>query len=399
MAGQLRLIGDTDLGALVMQVWDSTLQVQSTPADIFGSLVGIYNEDLKMIPDGVITKLPFKPGIYKHTMVLLMNLSNDGVGGRTDQEGQEETQVLKHFTAYSQDYSHAVNTEQYGMDAHTKAGYNILQAVTPQLSTWHKEKFGLKCRQGGAEKYDDDLVLAPTSLTQHWNKNILIKGCDVDTEQPTYSNTLATYTESIGDAMNVGSTTDFDITFLTNVGEFMSLRWEIEPYIDNRYIVTVPGFQSSVLKDMGTSSTFSQLRRDTFVKEIAGQAWKGYLGSYQNLDLFEDPRSPVFVLTGSDGSWVVTSYYRKMGTTDDRPTSGTRFDVGYGLGKGALVVTEHEKLHYEEEMKNYGKRKGIGAFRGCAVSNLEYDIPTETASTRRAQSSGLLLGKRVARDA
>jgi hypothetical protein len=399
MAGQLRFIGDTDLGTLVMQTWDSTLRVQSTPADIFGALQGIYREDLKYLPDGIITKLPFKKGIYKHTMALLMNLNDDGVNGRTDQEGQEETQTLKHFTAYSQDYSHAVNTEQYGIDAHSKAGYNILKAVTPQLSTWHREKEGLKKRQALLEKYDDDLTAAPTSLTQHWNSHILIKGCDVDTEQPSYSPTLATYTEAIGDAMNVGTTTDWDITFLTNIGEFLSMRWEIEPAIDNRYMVTVPGYQSSVLKDMGTSDTLPRLRRDTYVKEIAGQAWKGYLGSYQNIDLFEDPRAPVLVLTGQDAAWVVTSYYRKMGTTDDRPTSGTRFDVGYGLGKSSILVAEHEKLHYETELKNYGKRKGVGAFRGMACSNCEYDIVTESTTSRRNQSSAVILGKRVARDA
>jgi hypothetical protein len=92
------------------------------------------------------------------------------------------------------------------------------------------------------------------------------------------------------------------------------MRWEIEPYTANRYCVTVPGYQSSVLKDLGTDGTLADLRKETYVKEIAGKAWNDYLGTYQDIDLFEDPRAPVLVLTGQDGAWVVTSYYRKMGT-------------------------------------------------------------------------------------
>jgi len=399
MPGQLRIVGNTDLEALTQETWDSRLRTQSTPADIFGELTGIYMEDVKMIPEGIITKLPFKAGIYKHTIALLMNLSDDGVNGRTDEENNEETQVLKYFTAYSQDYAHGVNTEQYGIDAHTKAGYNILGMVTPQLGTWHKEKAGLKARQGGVERFDDDLVVAPTSQTQHWNKNILVKGCDIDTEMPTYDPTLATYTESIGDALNVATVTDWDITFLTNIGFFATAKWEVEPYMGNRYAVTVPSYQARVLRDMGTSNTLPQLRRDTFVKEIAAKSWESYLGTYQNLDLFEDPRSPMLVLTGQDAAWIVTSYYRKMGTTDDRPTTGDRFDVGFLCGRGFLCCAEHEKLHFEEELKNYGKRKGIAAFRGMAYSVLEYDIATQSATSRRAQSGGLLVAQRISADA
>lgn len=399
MAAQLRLLGNTDLAALAQEDWDSTLRMQSTPTDIFGELVGLYSEEVRMMPDAIVMKLPFKKGVYRQTIALLMNLSGAGVNGRTDQEGNEESQVLKYFTAYSNDYSHAVNTEQYGLDAHTKEGWGLLKMVEPQLSTWGKEKYGQKARQAHLQVYDTDLVAAPASRTQGWNKNMLVKNVQMvysANNQPTYDNTLATMTENIGDAITTaGASASWDVKFMAAVQYFSTAVWELEPYVDNRIAVTVPSFQSMLLKDVSTSGSLANLQKDSFVKEIAGKAYKWYLGSIYNLDLFEDNRNAVLQRTGSDGSWVITPYYRGMGTTDNRPTSGTIMDVGGAFGKSALVWAEHERLHFEEEARNYGKRKGIGAFRGGAFNLLEYDIGNKSATTRRNQNSGVILSRRT----
>jgi hypothetical protein len=229
MASQLRILGNTDLSALAQEDWDTTLRMQSTPTDIFGELVGLYSQEVRMLPDAIVMKLPFKKGVYRQTIALLMNLSNAGVNGRTDQEGAEEGQVLKYFTAYSNDYSHAVNTEQYGLDAHTKEGWGLLKMVEPQLSTWHKEKEGQKARQALLQRYDLDLVAAPASRTQHWNRNMLVKNVSMvysANNQPTYSHTLATYTENIGDAIQTaGSSASWDMKFMSAIQYFATSVW------------------------------------------------------------------------------------------------------------------------------------------------------------------------------
>jgi hypothetical protein len=399
MASQLRILGNTDLSALAQEDWDTTLRMQSTPTDIFGELVGLYSQEVRMLPDAIVMKLPFKKGVYRQTIALLMNLSNAGVNGRTDQEGAEEGQVLKYFTAYSNDYSHAVNTEQYGLDAHTKEGWGLLKMVEPQLSTWHKEKEGQKARQALLQRYDLDLVAAPASRTQHWNRNMLVKNVSMvysANNQPTYSHTLATYTENIGDAIQTaGSSASWDMKFMSAIQYFATSVWELEGYVDNRVAVTVPAFQSMLLRDISTTGTYANLAKDSFIKEIAGNAWKWYLGSVYNLDIFIDDRAPVLERTGADGSYALTATYRGMGTTDTRPTTGTLMDVGFVCGKAALVKAEHERLHFEEEARNYGKRKGIGAFRGMAYNALEYDIGTASATSRRNQSSGVVLARRT----
>ena len=394
----LEIIGG-NLDQLVNESWEMKLQEQTRQGDIFSELAGLFVEGSRNLPPGIVMQLPLRKGIYKHTIGLLLDLSDDGVNGRTDQEGNEEDQDLKYFVAYSNDYSHAVNSQQYGIDKHTKDAYNILESITKQLGVWHKQKAGLKMRQALLEVVDDDLTVAPTSQTQGLNKNFFLKGIDIDTEQPVYDSTLADYVNNIGDAAELAGVTDWDVTFMNNIIYYLRATIECEPYIDGRYAVTVPAFEAAPLKDVGTTGSMWDLKRDTFVKEIAGEAWNNsYLGTYQNIDLFEDSNSPMMTFTGSTGSWAAATFYKKMGTTDDRPTTGTRYDVGYGLGKSSLVWAEHEATHMEDDPQNYGKRKGIGAFRGAGANLLEFDIGTKSDTSRRNQNSSVLLTKRVARD-
>lgn len=398
--GQLVLAGNANLEQLLMEDWDLQLQEQSRPGDIFSELSGLFVEGSRTLPTGIVMQLPLRKGIYKSTVGLMMDLSGDGVSGRTDQEGAEEDQDLKYFVAYSNDYSHAVNSQMYGIDAHTKAAYRIIERVTKQLGIWHKQKAGLKLRQALVELVDDDLTVAPTSQTQGLNSNIFIKGIDVDTEQPVYDSTLSDYVNNIGDAAELAGVTDWDVTFLNSIQYYLRGQAEIEPYIDGRYAVTIPAFQAAPFKDISSTGSMFNIQKDTFVKEIAASAWKdSYLGTYQNIDLFEDTASPMITFAGSTGSWTASTTYRKMGSNDDRPTTGVRYDVGAGLGKSALVWAEHEAVHMEEDPQNYGKRKGMGAFRGAGANLLEFDVGTQTDSSRRNQNSCLFLAKRVSRNA
>lgn len=399
MTGQVDLITG-DIGQLLNENWEMKLQVQTRQGDIFSDLAGLFVEGSRTLPDAIVMRLPFRKGIYKHTIGLLMDLSDDGVNGRTDQEGNEETQDLKFFVAFSNDYSHGVNTQQFGIDKHTKDAYDILSSVTKQLGTWHKQKAGLKMRQSLLELVDDDLTVSPTSQTQGLNKNFFLKGIDIDTEQPVYDSTLVDYVNNIGDAAELAGVTDWDVTYMNNIQYYLRATAEIEPYINGRYAVTVPAFEAAPLKDVGTTGSMWDLKRDTFVQEIAKEAWNNsYLGTYQNIDLFEDTASPMMTFAGSTGSWAASTFYKKMGNTDDRPSSGTRYNVGYGLGKSAIVWAEHETTHLEDDPQNYGKRKGIAAFRGAGANALEFDVGTKTDTSRRNQSSCILLTKREARDA
>jgi len=291
----LELAGNANLSQLVNEGWDMKLQEQTRQGDIFSDLAGLFVEGSRTLPDTIVMQLPLRKGIYKHTIGLLLDLNDDGVNGRTDQEGSEEDQDLKYFVAYSNDYSHAVTSQQYGIDKHTKAAYNLLEQITKQLGVWHKQKAGLKMRQALLEVVDDDL-------------NFFIKGADVETEQPVYDSTLSDYVNALGDAAEIASVTDMDVTFLSSIAYQMRGVLEIDPYVDGRYAVTVPAFQAAPLKDVSVSGSYAGLQRDTFVKEIAAEAWKNsYLGSYQNIDIFEDSASPMQVYTGSTGSWTVAN--------------------------------------------------------------------------------------------
>lgn len=397
--GQLDL-NTPNFEQLIQEDWQDKLVEQTRTGDVYSDLAGTFVEGSRTVPDAIVMNLPLRPGIYKHTIGLMLDLTGPGVNGPTDQEGNEVDQDLKWFIAYSNDYSQAVNTEQYGISAHQKKAYGIIEWVTRQLGTWHKQKAGLKMRQALVQVVDDDLTVAPTSRTQRFNSNIFIKGIDIESEQPVYDSTVVDYGNNIGDALELAGVTDWDVTFLNNILEF-ARRTSIQPYMGSRYVVTIPSFQATPLLDPSVAGSFAGLQRDTFVKEIAREAWdNSYLSTYGGvIDIFTDESSPMITAAGSTGSWTLSVTYDQMGTDDDRPTTGTRYDAGGLLGKSALVWAEHESTHTEEDPQNYGKRKGVGAFRGAGANLLEFDVGTETDTSRRNQNSALLLAKRVARNA
>ena len=391
---------------LKQQGWENVLRMEANTRDIFSDLEGVYSDEKKSMPNGIVVNVTLNPGEHQRTLPFLEDLSNDGVEGEVPQIGNETDQSTKHVTVYSNDVSNAVNTEKYGIHAHDKKAYNLLKMVQPQLSKWHKQRKGKYFRQALLQRYSGNLVQSPISATQHWAPNILIKNVDM-TAQPVYDSTLATYTENIGDAMELAGTTSaaqWDVTYLESIIMWASGGWDsskiIEPLqIDGRdmWVVTVPSRQAATLKNPTVRNTLAGLEIDAAVQKSMNNAFKQYLGNYGPLILVEDPNAPVLARGGADASWTLTPTYKDVGNVDDRASaSGTLFDVGFVLGKGALCLTKHEEMHFEEEATNYGKIVGVGAFAGYGVQALSYDEDSATDTSIKTPGYGVLLGYRGA---
>jgi len=55
---------------------------------------------------------------------------------------------------------------------------------------------------------------------------------------------------------------------------------------------------------------------------------------------------------------------------------------------------EHEKTHFEEEVQNYRKIVGVGAFRGAGFQRLTFDnVGSETTATNINQNSASLFAR------
>lgn len=376
---------------LQQQSWDNTLRRESLSRDIYSDFQGTYSDDKMMLPGGIIAKVMLAASKNNHVVGLLKNISGAGVTGREEQLGKEKDQQLKELNVFSNDVSQALNTERYGIDAHDKEAYRILESVQPQLSLWHKEIYGKYAREALLERYSSNLTVAPTSQTKRWNENIFIKGVTF-AAQPAYSNVNATYETNITAAATAGTGGTWDVTFLNALNHWITAIKKLEPMENGRYVVSVPARQAMFLKDPGAANSIAGLYKDSNVVEAATNAYKWYLGSYGVMDLYEDPRSPVANVNGA----ALSSYYKGAGDDDDRYTAGggTDYDVGFVHGKSALMCAEHEMLHFEEELQNYRKVVGVGAFAGYGMNRTVFDdVGSESATSQINQNSAAIFAR------
>lgn len=384
---------------LQQRFWNSKLQMESVVVDPFQMFEGQYNDKTKQMPNGIKIHVDLK-GKRSGVLTMLKRLSGAGVTGRSTLVGNEVDQDTRELIVYANELRHAVNSEQYGIDANEKSPYRLLEAIQPQLSFWLQEMKGKYIREAIVEKYSANLTVAPISQTKTLNENILVKNVAMtQAGQPDYTlASNAAYIEDIGDALTAAGTSSaalWDVTFLSRIQYWASVTKKIVPLDNGRYVVMVPSRQAAFLKDpQNTESLFAVFQNSNITELTKQWGYDQYLGSFGKLDLFEDPRSPVMDLTGSDGSWAIAVKYKRAGDDDDRTsTSGVVFDVGMILGKGAVVESEYEAAHFEDEVQDYNMIKGIGIAVGFGYQRTVFynDATSETRASTINQGSGLLL--------
>lgn len=386
---------------LLQKRWDTTAVMETATIDVLSDYTGIYSGKKRTMPNAVVIKFDLK-GKRAGVMTMLKKISGSGVTGRDILLGQEQSQDTREQLVVANDVSQAIGTEQYGIDANEKSPYGLLPQVQPQLTDWMKEIRGQYMRQAALQKYSVNLTVAPHSLTQVWNENILVKNVVMTSsaanDQPDYQNSAsaAAYLEEIGDALNAAGTTaasNWDVRFLNRMIYWATVIKKIEPLDNGKYVVLVPSRQATLLKDPQATTSIAGLFINSNVMEFANAGKDQYLGDFGPLMLYEDTRAPVVKLTGSDGSWALAAYYKGAGDDDDRTAqTGSLYDAGFLFGKGALIEGEYESAHFEDELQNYGKIKGIGIVAGFGFQRSVWlnDSTSETRTKTINQSSMVL---------
>jgi len=382
-----------------MLAWDAKLREDSQTADIFSDFSGTMSETMKVIPEAVRVKVSgITRGEAKRTITMVKALSGAGVAGRTSQMGNEEEQTQKSLTVQANSYSNAVDLETYGIDAWEMSFYDIAKIVQPQLSRWHKETEGKHIREALCERYSSNLEVAPASLTPSLHPNIFIVDSDTNDGTggvyPTYSATAGTYNTNVGTAIEAitwGATNRLTQKTLNDLIAWITVTKEIEPLNiggKDRYILTVPSRQKRFLMDPTVTTSFGGTMLQADVRGAGNRTIAYEMREYGCLLLVEDPRSPI-----ASSSTTVTITYKGAGSTDGRSLTGASdvCDVGFVLGKGALFSFDAEPLHFEEEIQDYGKNKGIGAFRTCGEIRADFDDVTPGATTIHNKSSAMVL--------
>src|SRR4051812_38933878 len=154
--------------------WDTKAVMETATIDILSDFSGIYSGKTRQVPNAVNVKFDLK-GKRSGVMFMLKKISGSGVTGRDPLIGNEQDQDTREQLVFANDVAQAIGTEQYGIDANEKSPYGLLPMVQPQLTDWMKEIKGQYQRQAYLQKYSVNLTVAPHSLTQVWNENILVK--------------------------------------------------------------------------------------------------------------------------------------------------------------------------------------------------------------------------------
>jgi hypothetical protein len=390
---------------LLQKRWDTKAVMETATIDVLSDYSGNYDGKKRTVPNAVFVKFDLK-GKRSGVMFMLKKISGAGVTGRDVLLGNEQDQDTREQLCYGNDVAQAIGTEQYGIDANEKSPYKLLEAVQPQLTDWMKEIRGQYMRQALLQKFSINLTVAPHSLTQVWNENILVKNVALATGaantanvQPDYQGaaSAAEYLEMIGDAItSAGSTAacNWDVRFLNRIIYWATIVKKIEPLDNGKYLVLVPSRQAALLKDPQSTTSIPGLFINSNVMEFANVGRDQYLGDFGPLMLFEDPRSPIVKRGGSNGTWTLTAYYKGAGDDDDRSgVTGDVYDVGFLCGKMAGIEGTYEETHFEDELQNYGKIKGIGICAGFGFQRSVWlnDNSSETRSKTINQSSMALL--------
>jgi len=394
-------IDQTD--ALLQQSWENKLWEESQERDIFTGLVGTYSDKKEMLTDSAVMRVNMPEGANSHTIGLILDLTGSGrQGAGKVLVGFTESFDTRKYQVYANDVRHGVDTEQYGRYAQLNSPYKILEKANPALGKWLKARRGKHAREALLELYSDNLIETPSSQTQGWNKNWLVKNV-AHSAQPTYDSTLATFTANITTALVAAGTAaaaQADIRFFTDLEYFIATQWKLMPFDDGTYVVTVPARQAMYLKRFNTGrnaaadfDSFSSHLGDASVAKYVEAAYGQYLMKFGKLHLIADDRAPIVNYNVAAGS--ITAYYRDVGSTDDRsditPAAGTDnvYDIGYVIGKGGLTEGVAMRPRYDDDITDFNRLRSVGVSTTYGFQCTEFDADTATDATRINQNSAV----------
>lgn len=317
--------------------------------------------------------------------------------------GNEEDIRIKQFTAFANDWMHAVATQTYGITFRENAPTQIYERAKDLLSQWLGEYMGWNARMGIIERVSSTLTQSPVSLTAFWNQNWYNVGA---TSQPAYDSVNADYLENIATSLNTITTpaTDshLDITEILAIGD--NAR--------ERYIKPIP-FEGHDLYFMYVAPEEYRRLRDPGITGSFGNYWveAAALGSGQLDKIIPGEKMVVGEVVvcrdnrcaaigeAEDVNPALTTlnaYYLKQGRNDERNAiaeSGT-WNANLLLGSHSLVKFQSEKPHFEEQYDEYSRFKGVGYTGACGYQVPAFDLDTKTDTSVQQEGSMVVLTNR-----
>ena len=384
---------------LVYEAINRKLQVESTLDEVFLDIGAdvVFTGKKVAIPDACIMRITSEKGARTQTMPLINPLVGPGRGGTDEpQQGYERSRTLEFMKIYYNEYSQGVMGEKWGMNYNELQIFNYYGEEQPGLSKWFAEDEGKQYREALLERFAWPLEKTGSAQSQAFNPNWFVANTALGL-QPAYSATAGDHRTAItaafaaADTGTNGVNANIDLDYLVALSHFAEQTKRIQPVTiggQASYVVLLPSTQYHKLL-MVNDGQLGSVWQNVSALSKEEQAFPGIVGRVMNLVIVKDARYPEVACTASYANNTMTTQYVEPGNDDNRTktvyaaASNALWDIGYLMGKGAIIDWLVTPLHFEMEKTEYGKQYGKSAFqeRGIQLGNT-YDLDTPGAATR-----------------
>lgn len=387
--------------------YDSELRMKSVLASIYTDLKGLYNTEKKTMSAGIymeISEATLKDA-HTGTITMMYKLRQPGVMGNAGAIGQEELPETKAGTVYRNNCRKVTVNPEYGVRKLDTDYLDLRKKNVDNLGDWNKDEEDLEIHQALVEQFGETLRYGDTATTcvPIWNHNTFVAGLDRDQNQPVYSSNSAVYSGRIVNAfLSSGNgslapipTQTWNQPNLSRLSNFALRRRigtiPIPGVVGGKgYVLTMSEYGSMYLGDpVWSARNLGSLYIAKAALPEKVQNWTGVQGAYKDILLVQDVRLATVLPSGTSEPYSMVAGYMWHGDTDlrhyDHPDTVRECNILHGMG--AVWKWYPEKIHFIEQLDDYGAIKGIGTACVRGIGSLAFDQQVPVAGSHEQFSS------------
>lgn len=396
--------------------YSKELQSRAHLKDIYVNLPpGIFRRTEQEISNAIYSTMPDDAldGANSARVTMDLPLQGPPILGNRRMTGTEEAPTTKSGTVYRNNYKKAVRVMEYGVRKLDQQSYGLYKKHISKLGFWAQEYKGLDLRSSYVQRYGMTLWNGDTinQCIPFWHPHIYVQGAS-NANQPVYSPNLATYTNSIVNAMisagggslnpTVNQTMDFRLLHRLCLRAMDLLIKPLDIEGQDAYILSVSPEQAAMFSDptwttVNGGSLWMQSNR--LSEKI--QNWYGILGKFKgpigaDIYLVTDHRCPTLLPGGTAEPYSLTAGYYWPGGVDQRNRSNPwARDACILWGKSGLFEWEPEKLHFVEQDEDYAQIMGHGIAGVRGFQQIHFDQLNPNATSKEYYGSILVPCARI----
>jgi hypothetical protein len=407
----------TPVQAIKLQAFDTMVKMKAVPQSVFFNIpaedVNEFSQDNIAIPgEFIMKKAPGQDKSHQTNFPMLKYLSGNATQGNAENQIDNiEDPVLKEFTGYFNDCSHATKLDQYGINSIDSAPYVDQAKIAQLLGVHHSEIMDYYMEYALLMGRSPNLLESPINLTGVMHRNTFVKGLNYGSQPYNSYNTNANFWAGvIASFMDLADTnhatkTDLacDIGFVLAMSKWANYTGKFPKFnLGGRksYVYVLPVSQIEYLinpanQDAPGYWSFIGAGLNSVEQTIPGAKIR-----INDVIIVENGRAPTAKIYGSgsgSGSGVASTNpsnavieikYCKAGDTDERHTTGTIWEPGFFISPSAIAQID-AGLHTEYEIQDFQRIKATGWFNTYGLNRVDYDLDTKTTTSINNFSSAV----------